>query len=67
MIIELERYNEVGELPIENGTTGFQPHVCYWDGGWRVSVTGMAVCMDEKGKGMKIGHRDAYNQSPSQE
>src|SRR5882724_10109524 len=39
MIIELERYNEIGELLIENRTTGFQGHVCYWDRGQRVSVT----------------------------
>ena len=30
MIIELERYNEVGELHIENRATGLQGHVCYW-------------------------------------
>src|SRR5882724_866993 len=31
MIIELERYNEIGELLIENSTTGFQGHICYWN------------------------------------
>jgi len=67
MIIKLERYNEVGELLIENRTTGLQPHVHYWDRDQRVSVTGAAVCMEEKGTGMQIGHRDVYNQSLSQE
>ena len=43
MIIELERYNEIRELLIGNRTTGSQGHVCYWDGGWRVSVTTAAV------------------------
>jgi len=45
MIIELERYNEIGELLIENRTTGSQGHVCYWDRGQRVSVTMAAVHM----------------------
>jgi len=49
MIIELERYNKVRELPIENRTTGSQPHVHHPDGDRRVSVTGVAVCMEEKG------------------
>jgi len=26
MIIELKRYNEIGEILIENGTTGSQAH-----------------------------------------
>ena len=43
MIIELERYNEIRELLIENRTTGLQGHVCYQDGGQRVSVTTAAV------------------------
>ena len=67
MIIKLERYNEVGELPIENRTTGLQPHVHYKDGDQRVSVTGVAVRMEEKGAVMRIGQRDAYNWSPSRE
>ena len=67
MIIELERYNEVRELLIENRTTGLHPHVCYQDSDWRVSVTGVAVCMEEKGTGMQIRHRGAYNWSLSQE
>jgi len=38
-IIELERYNEIRELLIENRTTGSQGHVCYWHGGQKGSVT----------------------------
>ena len=67
MIIELERYNEIRELLIENRTTGLQGHVCYWDGDQRVSVTRMAVCMGVKEMGMQTGHRGAYNQPPSWE
>ena len=43
MITKLERYNEIGELIIENRTTGSQEHICYQDGGQRVSVTKVAV------------------------
>ena len=43
MIIELERYNEIGALLIENRTTGFQRHICNWNRGQRVSVTKEAV------------------------
>src|SRR5882724_7200792 len=57
MIIELERYNKIRELLIENRTTGLQGHVCYQDGGWRVSVTMVAVCMGVEEIGMQIGHR----------
>jgi len=67
MIIELVRYNKIGELLIENGTTGFQGHVCYQDGGQRVSVTMAAVCMGKEEMGMQTGNRGAYNWSPSQE
>jgi len=67
MIIKLERYNEIGELLIEIGITGLQGHVCYQDGGLRVSLTMVAVCMGVKGMGMQTGHRGAYNQPPSQE
>ena len=52
MIIELRRYNKIGELLIENGTTGFQGHICYRDGDWRVSVTRVAVHMGMKEMGM---------------
>jgi len=48
MIIELKRYNEIGELLIENRTKGFQAQVTYWDGVWEASVTRAAVCMGVK-------------------
>ena len=57
MIIELERYNKIGELLIEIGITGLQGYVCYWDGGQRISVTMAAVHMGVKEMGMQIGHR----------
>jgi len=65
IIIKLERYNEIGELLIENRTTGSQGHVCYWDGGQRISVTMAAVHMRVKEVGMQTGHRGAYNQASS--
>ena len=52
MIIELGIYNSAKELLIETRTTGLQVHVCYWDGDQRVSVTKVAVCMEEEGTGM---------------
>ena len=52
MIIELEKYNKIIGLLIEESTTGSQIHVNYWDGGWRVSVTRVAVHMEVKGTGM---------------
>ena len=52
MIIELEKYNKARELLIENRTTGSQGHICYWDGGWRASVTKAAVCMGVEETGM---------------
>ena len=52
MIIELERYNKIGELFIENDTTGSWGHICYQDRGWRVSVTMAAVCIGKKETGM---------------
>src|SRR5882724_3157720 len=67
MIIELERYNEIGELLIEIGITGSQGHICYQDGGQRVSVTMVAVHMGVKEMGMQTGHRGAYNWALSQE
>ena len=36
MIMELGKYNEIGELLIENRITESQVHICYWDGGQRV-------------------------------
>jgi len=65
MIIKLERYNKIRELLIENRTTGSQGHICYQDGGWRVSVTMAAVHMGVKEMGMQTGHRGTYNQPPS--
>jgi len=67
MIIELGKYDEARELLIENRTTGLQGHVCYQNGGQRVSVTKAAVCMGcEQGTGahtigLQVGneHRDA--------
>jgi len=67
MIIKLERYNEIGELLIENRTTGSQGHICYQDGGWRVSVTREAGHMEVEEMGMWTGHRNAYNRPMSQE
>ena len=52
MIIELRKYNEIGELLIENRTTGLQGHVSYRDGGWEASATRAAVCMGVKKTGM---------------
>ena len=52
MIIELGKYNEARELLIENRITWSQGHVCYWNRGWRVSVTKAAVCMGVEETGM---------------
>ena len=52
MIIKLGKYNEIGELLIENITTGLQGQICHQDGDQRVSVTRAAVCMEVKGTGM---------------
>jgi len=52
MIIELRRYIEVRELLIENRTTRSQAQVRCRDGDRRVSVTRVAVRMEEKGMGM---------------
>ena len=67
MIIELRKYNSAEELLIETRTAGFQGHICYWDRDRRVSVTRVAVHMEEKGTGMRTGSRGAYNLSPSRE
>src|SRR5882724_3506752 len=61
MIIELEKYNKIRELLIENRITGLQGHICYWDGDWRVSVTRAAVCNGVKETRMQTGYRGAYN------
>ena len=39
MIIKLRKYNEIRDLLIENGTTGSQAQVSYWDVLQEVSVT----------------------------
>jgi len=67
IIIELERYNKIGEPLIENRTTGSQGHICYWDRGWRVSVTMVAVHRGVEETWMQTGNRGTYNQPPSQE
>ena len=48
MIIELGEYNQIGELLIENRTTGMQGHVSYQDRGREASVTRAAVHMGVK-------------------
>jgi len=67
MIIELRKYIEVGEILIESEITGLQAQVSYWNRDRRVSVTRVAVCMEEKGRGMQTGYRGTYNQPPCQE
>jgi len=67
MIIKLERYKGIGELLIEIEITVSQGHICYWDRGWRVSVTMAAVCMGVKEMGMQTGHKGAYNWPLSRE
>ena len=47
MIIKLRKYSEIGELLIENRTTGSQGHVSYQDRGQEASVTRVAVHMGE--------------------
>ena len=64
MIIKLWKYNSAEELLIETRTMGSQGYVCYQNGDWIVSVTGVAVHMEEEGMGMRTGDRGTYNQSP---
>ena len=52
MIIELRKYDEIGELLIENGTTGSQAQVSYWDMVQEACVTRAAVRMGVKGTWM---------------
>jgi len=52
MIIELRKYSEIGELLIENRTTGLQAQVSYWDVVREASVTRAAVHMRLKETGM---------------
>src|SRR5882724_2123748 len=67
MIIELRKYNEIGELLIGNRTTRLQVQVGYRDMVWEAFVTRAAVHMGVKETGMKTGHRGAYNQPPSRD
>ena len=52
MIIELRKYNEIGELLIGNRTTESQAQVSYWDRVREASLTRVAVCMGMKETGM---------------
>ena len=52
MIIELRKYNKIGELPKGNRTTGLQAQVSYWDGVWEAPITMAAVCMGVEETGM---------------
>ena len=63
MIIQLRKYNEIGELLIENRTTKSQVCVCYQGRDRRVSITRVAVFMGVKGMGMQTGYQGTYNQS----
>jgi len=67
MIIKLGKYNSAKELLIETRTTGFQGHICYWDGDRRVSVAREAVRMGLEGTGVRTGYRGTYKQGPSRE
>jgi len=58
-------YNSAEELLIETRTTGSLRHICYWNGDRRVSVIGVAVCMEEEETGMQTGDRGTYNWSPN--
>jgi len=49
MIIELQRYNEVGELLIEKANTGSQGCICYQNGGQKVRRTTVAVHVERNG------------------
>src|SRR5882724_5360655 len=55
MIIELRKYNKIGELLIENRTAGLQAQVSYWDVVWEASVTRAAVCMGWRRQGCEQG------------
>jgi len=65
MIIELRKYNEIGELLKENRTTGPQAQVIYWDEVREESVTRAAVRMGVREMGMQTGYRGACNRPPS--
>ena len=59
MIIELGRYNEIGELLMENRTTGSQAQVSERDGFQVTSVTRAAVRMGVKEMEMRTGYKGA--------
>ena len=67
MIIELRKYNEIGELLIGNRTTRSQVQVNYRDVVWEASVTRAAVHMGVNGAEKRIGHRGAYKWGLSRE
>ena len=52
MIIEIRKYNEIGELLIRNRTTGSQAQVSYWDRVQEALVTMAAVHMGVEEMGM---------------
>jgi len=52
MIIKLVIYNEIRELLIGNRTTGSQGHVHYRDGGQKLSVAMVVICMGVEEIGM---------------
>jgi len=62
MIIELGKYNQIGELLIGNRTTGSQAQVSYQDRVRVAPVTMVAVHMGLKETGMQTRHRSTYNQ-----
>ena len=65
MIIELRKYNEIGELLIGDRVTESQAQVSYRDEVWEESVTRAAVHMGVKETGMQTGYRGACNRPPS--
>jgi len=67
MIIELGKYNEIGELLMGNRTTGSQAQVSYWDGFQESSVTRAAVHMGVKETRMRTRYRGTCNRPPSQD
>ena len=66
MIIELRKYNKIGELLIGDRVTGSQAQVSYQDE-VREASTRAAICMGVKGMAMRTGHRGAYNRPPRQD
>jgi len=66
MIIELRKYNETGELPMEKRTTGLQAQVSYHDGIREAPVTRAAVCMGVKGMDGDVNKVHGHIQSASE-